>query len=260
MDLKYNIPLSELMDFFCETEHQGFSVEEIETAEKRLGISFPRSYRDFLIKYGKDRVNTHHNILMEPERIYSSYELLQEDLADEWTEEYREAVKKGCESEYAGDPYFQLWQLPVERWNTITEDYILIWHENQGVWTAGYRRKDLLNGVADPPVYISTNDDYVTYAKCCDDTESFLVEMLRYAAYGWNKGVRFTNKAEIERALSDAGIDLECLSASFGNGTCLAGEHLYFYYALDDYLELLIANRTLPKPQKVDSRSYIHYD
>lgn len=59
MDLKYNLSLSELMDFFCETEHQGFSMEEIETAEKRLGISFPQSYRDFLQKYGKDKVNTY---------------------------------------------------------------------------------------------------------------------------------------------------------------------------------------------------------
>jgi len=235
MDIKYNLSLSELMDFFCETEHQGFSMEEIETAEKRLGILFPQSYRDFLFSYGKDKVNTHHNHLVEPKEIYSSYELLQEDLEDEW-------------------------QLPVERWNTITEDYILIWYENQGVWSAGYQRRDLLTGVTNPPVYISTNDDYVTYAKCSDDTDLFLVEMLRAAAWGWNEGERFTDKAEIERVLSDTEVDLERLRAPSGNGTCSDGEHLYFYYASDDYLELLIANRTLLKPQKVDPRSYIHYN
>lgn len=259
MELKYNLSLSELMDFFCETEHQGFSMEEIEEAEKRLGVSLPQLYKDFLSEYGKDKVNTHHNHLVEPEGIDSSYELLWEDLEDEWTEEYQEAVAKGCESEYASDPYFQLWQLPVERWNTITEDYILIWYENQGVWSAGYKKKDLLNGVANPPIYISTNDDYVAYAKCSDDTELFLIEMLRAAAMGWNEGERFTDMAEIERVLLDAGVDLERLRAPSGNGTCSDGEHLYFYYVSDDYSELLIANHTLPKPQKVDPRSCIHY-
>lgn len=260
MELKYNLSLSELMDFFCETEHQGFSLEEIAEAENRLGVSLPQSYRNFLLNYGKDKVNTQLHQLMEPQKIYPTYELLQEDLAEEWAIEYQEAAKQGRESEYAGDPYFQLWQLPVERWNTITEDYILIWYENQGVWSAGYQRKDLLNGVADPPVYISTNDDYVTYGKGSDNTELFLIEMLRGAAWGWNEGERFTDKAVIERVLRDAGVDLDRLQAPSGNGTCSDGEHLYFYYASDDYLELLIANRTLPKPQKIDPRSYIHFN
>lgn len=197
MELKYNLSFSELMDFFCDTGHQGFSMEEIGEAEKRLGVSFPQSYRDYLSRYGKDKVNTYHHQMMEPQKIYSSYELIQEDLADEWVGEYREAVEQGRESEYAGDPYFRLWQMPVEHWDTVTQDYIILWYENQGVWSAGYRRKDLADGILNPPVYISTNDDYVTYAKCADDTERFLVEMLRGAAYGWKKGNRFTNLAEI---------------------------------------------------------------
>lgn len=258
MELKYNLSFSELMDFFCETEHQGFSMEEIGEAQERLGVSFPQSYRDYLSRYGKDKVNTHHHQMMEPQKIYSSYELIQEDLADEWVGEYREAVEQGRESEYADDPYFRLWQLPVEYWDTITQDYIILWYENQGVWSAGYRRKDLVDGILNPPVYISTNDDYVTYAKCADDTERFLVEMLREAAYGWKEGEGYTDLAEIKRVLSDAGIDLEQLREPSGNGTCTDEGHLYFYGEREDYVELLVANRTLPEPPKFDPGKYIH--
>ncbi len=260
MAVKYHLTLSEMMDFFCATEHQGFSIWEIEETEGRLGISLPQPYREYLLHYGKDRVNTYYNQMMEPQKIYASYELIEEDLADEWVEEYREAVEQGKEAEYASDPYFQLWRLPVERWDTVTENYVIIWYENQGVWSAGYRKKDLLDGIADPPVYISTNDDYVTYAKCADNTEAFLIEMLRGAARGWNKGEWYTDLAGIERVLADAGIAPERLREPSGNGTCMDEGHLYFYYESDDYRELLAANRTLPAPPRFDINSYIRRD
>ena len=249
MNMKYNLSLPELMDFFCDKEHCGFPLEEIEAAENRLEVLLPKTYRDFLLNYGKDAVNTHHNMLMEPQKIDSSYEIIQETLKYDWEPEFQEAMEQGLEAEYAQNPYFQLWKLPVECWETITEDYILIWHENQGIWSAGYRRKDLLNGVLNPPIYISTNDDYVTYKKCADNTEMFLVEMLYDAAYGWNDGERITNQAEIEHVLSDRGIDLKQLQAPSGNGTCFDGERLYFYNESGSYVELRIANRTLPKLQ-----------
>lgn len=249
MDLKYNLSLSELMDFFCDTKHDGFSLEEIEATGKRLGASLPQTYKNFLLTYGKDVINAHHNKLMEPQEIYTNYEGIQEELEYDWEPEFQEAVEQGRKEEYAENPYFQLWQLPVERWNEIVEEYVLIWHENQGVWYAGYRKKDLLDGVLEPPIYISTNDDYITYEKCADNTEAFLLEMLRQAAYGWHGGERFTSSNEIERALADAGIDLERLQSPSGNGSCSDGERLYFYYASDSYSELLIANCALPKRQ-----------
>ena len=249
MDLKYNLSLSELMDFFCDKEHLGFPLEEIEAAENRFGILLPKTYRDFLLTYGKDAVNTHHNMLMEPQKIDSSYEIIQEALKYDWEPEFQEAAEQGLEAEYAQNPYFQLWKLPVECWETISEDYILIWYENQGVWSAGYRRKDLLNGVSNPPIYISTNDDYVTYKKCADNTEMFLIEMLYDAAYGWHDGERITGQAEIEHVLSERGIDLKRLQAPSENGTCFDGERLYFFNESGSCAELRIANRTLPEFQ-----------
>jgi len=251
MDLKYNLSLYELMDFFCDTTHQGYHLEEIEAAQQRLGVSLPQTYRSFLLTYGKDEVTTYYNMLMEPQEIYSNYELIQETLEDDFEvdKEAKLIVDQGLEAEYADDPYFQLWQLPVEQWDTVTEEYILIWYENQGVWSAGYRKKDLLAGVLNPPVYISTDDDYFTYEKFTDNTEAFLIEMLREAAYGWREGQRFTNPTEIEQVLSDAGIDRKILELPSGNGSCLKGEQLYFYYASGSYQELLVANHTFPKCQ-----------
>lgn len=243
MNLEYNLSLPRLMDFFCDTGHQGFPLEEILEAEKRLGILLPQTYKDFLVAYGKDEVNTYYNSLMKPQEIYSSYEVIEEMLEEEWKPEFQEAVEKDQEAEYAENEYFQLWQMPMERWNTITDNYILIWYENQGVWSAGYRKKDLLDGVEDPPVYISTEDDYITYSKCSGNTEEFLVMMLREAAYGWHGGERFTSPAEIRQVLSDAGINKELLELPSGNGTCLAGDRLYFYTS-GNYQELLFANHT----------------
>lgn len=243
MAVRYNPSISELMDFFCETGHCGFSEEEVAGAEEDLGITIPQFYRDFLLRYGKDKVNKHMHIIRDVSEIYSSYEAIGEDLEDEWVEEFEEAVSNGEEEEYADDPYFQLWKLPREQWSTVTEDYIIIWHENQGVWTAGYLKKDLLDGVADPPVYISTEDDYVTYKKCADSTEDFIKVMLYDAAYGWNRGERLTKSQDIERALSEAGIDRSCMQLSADIGICLDGDRLYFYENSEYGQELRIANR-----------------
>ncbi len=246
MDIKYNLSLSKLMDFFCSKKHEGFDVEEIKAAEDRLGVKLPDVYRRFLADYGKDEVNYHFNQLEEPENICTSYELVHMEL-DDRGEEYREAEKNGSGDEYADDPYFKLWKTPEERWSGITKEYVIIWHENQGVWSAGYLKEDLLNGENDPPVYISTDDDYITYGKCADNTEAFLTEMLRQAAYGWKGGERFTKNDEIGSILLDAGIDRELLKT--GNGSCLCEERLYFYSEFSDYNELIAANRTYPKAE-----------
>ncbi len=248
MDIKYNLSLPELMDFFCVKKHEGFLPEQIKAAEDRLGVKLPDAYREFLLAYGKDEVNYHFNQLEEPENIYSSYEIIHMELDDDRGEEFREAEKNGSADECADDPYFKLWKLPEERWGEITEEYILIWYENQGVWSAGYLKDDLLNGVSNPPVYISTNDDYITYGRYADSTENFITEMLRQAAPGWKGGGCFLKADEIDGILSEVGIDKELLKT--GNGSCLCENRLYLYRELDDYGGvLMIANRFYPKAE-----------
>jgi len=226
------------MDFFCEGEHQGFPEGGIQGAETRLGMSLPPVYRKFLKTYGLDDINYHFNHLDYPGNIFTTYEILEDELRDRASEF----------SEYTDDPYYKLWTLPKDRWNEITDNYLIIWDENQGVWSAGYRVRDLLDGNPDPPVYVSVNDDYITYQKCADNTEDFLREMLRQAAYGWHDGQRFTKEDEIQAALSAASIDPirfrkpnHAVFALSGDG-----ETLYAYWQESEFQELLTANRHKP--------------
>ncbi|MCI8556951.1 MAG: hypothetical protein HFI19_04140 [Lachnospiraceae bacterium] len=253
--LKYDLSIQELMDFFYEGEHKGFSEAEIEAAEKGMGASFPLSYRRFLLEYGKDAINTRHNGLNSPpEEIFTSYQAIHETL-EEWEEEFEEARRNGCQNDYADNEYFTLWQLTEEQWHTVTANYLLIWTENQGVWNAGYLLKDLLDGQPDPPIYMSTEDDFITFKKCADNTEAFLKCMLSEAAYGYHSKERYTKLPEIERVLSERGIDPIRLEQA---GCCLdtVQERLYFYAVSGDYHDLITANRREPDRGKLTQQLY----
>lgn len=168
MDIGYDL-ISEMMDFFCDTGHQGFSAEEIEAAERRLGVSFPHTYRSFLRTYGKDEVTTYDSTLIGPGEIYSSYELSEGDHTE--------------------------------------DEYIIIWYE-KGEWYAGFLKRDLLDGVPDPFVYLCTDDDRLSFMICADDIETFLAMMFYHAACDWNGGKCFGKLTQIEQILSNSGIDM----------------------------------------------------
>lgn len=248
--MQYDPSLSDLMDFFCEGEHHGFPEGGIQGAETRLGMALPPVYRAFLKTYGMDDINFHFNQLEYPGTICTTYEILEKEFGEDiktWDcfPELEKAVKEGREAEYADNPLFRLWRLPKERWGEVTDNYLIIWYENQGVWSAGYRVRDLLDENPDPPVYISTDDDYVTYQKWMDNTEDFLREMLRQAAYGWHDGQRFTKEDEIQTALSVAGIDPARFRIPYRVSFALSedGETLYAYWQGAEFQELLTANR-----------------
>jgi len=40
------------MDFFCKNTHKGFTEQSICEAEKKIGVSLPDVYREFLLSYG----------------------------------------------------------------------------------------------------------------------------------------------------------------------------------------------------------------
>lgn len=117
----------------------------------------------------------------KPENIKTTYQLIQQDIKTNWENEFLSAKNTGNMSKYTDDEYFSLWQLPVEKWSSITENYIILWSENQGVWTAGYLLKDLQAENPNPPIYISANDDLITYVKCVDNIELFLKIMFEEA-------------------------------------------------------------------------------
>lgn len=249
--MQYQVNISKLMDFFCQGEHQGFTEEDIQAAEKSIAATLPTVYRDFLKTYGLDPINNRHNhINCPPKGIATSYSYVQDTLED-WAEEFQKAKEQGQEERYKDNSYFALWKLPQEKWSTITDNYVLLWYENQGVWNAGYRLSDLQAGLSDPPLYISTNDDYISFAKCADNLDAFLLSMLWDAAYGYNGGVRLTAPSQIDTALSQAGIDRKLLEFRGLLSACLddKGETLYLYYNNGEYRELCTANRNKPAPQ-----------
>lgn len=252
--MKYELSIPELMNFFAKDGHHGFSVEEIGRAEQRLGVSLPPVYRDFLASYGQDPINTHLHQIFSPEEIVTTYQLIEDTLKD-WTPEFEIAVRDGRVEDYADNGYFKLWRLPREQWPTVTENYLLIWCENQGVWNAGYRMEDLLTGEKDPPVYISTEDDFITFRLCARSTEDFLWEMLRQAADGFFPSSRKTVREEIKATLEAAQVEPRRLMVerslngwNYFSGSCLDEEKniLYLYYGDDKGQELLYSCKELP--------------
>lgn len=159
----------------------GFSENEIIRAEQNIGVTLPSNYRNYLIQYGLAKINYAYNYLVKPENIKTTYQLIQQDIQKNWENEFLKAKNIGNLSKYNNNEYFSLWQLPVEKWSSITENYIILWSENQCVWTAGYLLKDLQAKKLNPPVYISVNDDLITYVKCVDNIELFLEKMFEEA-------------------------------------------------------------------------------
>lgn len=245
MALRYGLTIHELMDFFSE-EHKGFTEQEIQKAEQTIGVSLPVIYKDFLLKYGKDDINGGQNRILSPNRIFTSYFAIQELLDTALHQDFEKAIQKGTQQEkYAENPYFALWQLPKEQWNTITQNYVLIWCENQGIWYAGYWFQDLLEGEENPPIYMGINDDIIEFKKTADNLEQFLTAMTLDAAYFYID--EFTNQRDIAAILSYANIDLEQLKASGEIGICLDTADGILYYLIQNTSQEFLIENTFQK-------------
>ncbi len=247
MELRYNLTIQELMDFFSK-EHKGFSEKAIQKTEQTIGVSLPVIYKDFLLKYGQDIINDSYNHIFSPNEICTSYFEIQDTLDNVLKSDYEQAVRNGTsKEEYADNPYFTLWQLPKEQWHTITQNYVLIWCENQGVWNAGFLLQDLLDGKENPPIYLGIDDDIIEFVKIADNIEQFLISMTLEAA-GYNMD-KYTEKEEIVSVLSNASIDLEKLKACGHIGTCLDSSNQTLYYLVQNTND---ASLTLMRLQKED--------
>lgn len=250
MEKKYNLSVDELIAFLCGSEPAGFSEDELRETEARIGAALPLSMRNYLLKCGRDRVSDIFNHLYLPEEISTTYQFLREELEDR-AEEYEAVKRENRQKEYDEDGYFQLYCLEEPQWPSITENYVLLWYENQGVWNGGYLLSDLQKGIKEPPVYVSTNDDFLSFAALYRGGEEFLEEMLREAA--WELNDEHIQKAEeVKYRASEAGIDLAVMRQPRGltegnllyGGTCLDVEKnvLYFYFASGEYEELQVVS------------------
>lgn len=119
--------------------------------------------------------------------------------------------------------------------------------EHQGFAEADIQATEKTIGVVLPTVY----RNYISFAKCADNLDAFLLSMLWDAAYGYNSGVRLTDAAQIDAALSQADIDRTRLGYQGRLAVCLddTGETLYIHYVNGEYQELRTANRNKPAPQ-----------
>ncbi len=217
MPKQYHLTVNEIMRQVVVSmpSDGGFAESDIQAAEERIGARLPKSYRDYLRRYGKEKINSAFNEIFAPCDIITSYEELAADVAD-----------------YA-DP---------DEWHTMTDNYVLIWSENQGVWNAGYLLRDLQDGVEEPPVYISDNDDYISFVVGWNSTENFLQAMLDSALeeVSRHEPSYLSDVKEIEAFLEQYGIDRTKLARRVNDmvcrGNCLDRDNRIFcmYYENND--------------------------
>lgn len=251
MAKKYDLTMQELLTYLhqfedCEFSEPftGFSEEEISAVEQKYQIKFPAFYRNYMLRCGQHPINNTQDCICPPDEILSNYDYLSDDIdeyADELSELSEDAIKEACEE----NKIYQICQLPQEQWHTITPEYILIAYENQGVWYAGYLRSDLEKGVPDPSVYISTEDDFITFEKAAENTEEFLKSIFFMAIWCMEDSViPFEEKDETIHALQSHGIDLS-MAEKQGVNLCLDTETDILYACAvrsSDIVQLLIVN------------------
>ena len=223
----------------------GFDEKEIEEVEQKYGITFPEYYKKYALFCGKHKINSIQDQLNDPEDIVTTYECLEEDI-EEYAEDLEDLSKEEIDELCEENDIYKLCQLPKEQWHTVTEDYVLVFCENQGVWNAGYLRSDLEQGVPNPPVYISTNDDFITFEKAAENTEEFLTSFLFMAVWCLEPSV-IEDKDEALELLEEHGIDAS-LAEKKGVNVCLDTDTnvLYMCYVMQSgTTNLLIANEPM---------------
>ena len=61
----------------------------------------------------------------------------------------------------------------IEKLLKETDNFLIFWTENQGVWNAGIKKEDL--SLDNPPVYMTTNDNLYSWEKVTDDIDTFII-------------------------------------------------------------------------------------
>lgn len=126
---------------------------EINRTEIEKKISLPRILKEYYHECGDLEINSACSELFKLEDIYFSHDGLREYLEDDDCSE--EEIEKVLEK---------------------TENILIFWCENQGVWNAGIKKEDL--SLKNPPIYMSTNDDLYTWEKVTDDIDTFIISQI----------------------------------------------------------------------------------
>ena len=126
------------------------SWEEINKTEIRLKTNFPKVLRRYYHECGDLEINSCFSSILNLDEIGFSHTWEREALKDDGVsnDEIEKALKQ-------------------------TDNFLIFWTENQGVWNAGIKKEDL--SLENPPVYMTTNDDLYSWEKVTDDIDTFII-------------------------------------------------------------------------------------
>lgn len=126
------------------------SWEEINRTEIRLKANFPKVLRRYYHECGDLDINSCFSSILNLDEIGFSHTWEREALEDDGisNDEIEKALKQ-------------------------TDNFLIFWTENQGVWNAGIKKEDL--ALENPPVYMTTNDDLYSWEKVTDDIDTFII-------------------------------------------------------------------------------------
>ncbi|MDR2869632.1 MAG: SMI1/KNR4 family protein [Deferribacteraceae bacterium] len=248
MAIKYNVNSCEILELLVDDAHkESFTEAEIKDFEAEIGAQLPQSCRDFM-KHEDDM----HLLNMEGCCRFLSHNILQEDLK-EMQEELADYEQEDEPDEYY-EVYSKLNKLPVEQWGQVTDNYLLLWNENQGIWHAGVLLSDLQAGVENPAVYISTEEDFISFRKEFNSVEDFLQAVMIGDSIGYRSDELIRGQEQIKAALAKQGIDFAQLRVkheyssgrAFYMGNCILNQDTLYYYfenANDKKGRLIVAER-----------------
>ena len=126
------------------------SWEEINRTEIRLKTNLPRVLRRYYHECGDFDINRCLSSILNLDEIGFSHDWEREALEDDGVSE--DEIEKSLEQ---------------------TDNFLIFWTENQGVWNAGIKKEDL--SLENPPVYMTTNDDLYSWEKVTDDIDTFII-------------------------------------------------------------------------------------
>lgn len=126
------------------------SWEEINRTEIRLKANFPRVLRRYYHECGDLDINSCFSSILNLDEIGFSHTWEREALEDDGIS--NDEIEKALEQ---------------------TDNFLIFWTENQGVWNAGIKKEDL--SLENPPVYMTTNDDLYSWKKVTDDIDTFII-------------------------------------------------------------------------------------
>jgi hypothetical protein len=147
-DTFFNNPIVEKV--FANKGSYKISWEQIYKTEIRLKTDLPRVLKRYYHECGDFDINSCFSEILNLEDIEFSHNWLKEQLEDDdYPEEEIEKILKE------------------------TDNFLIFWSENQGIWNAGIKKEDL--SLENPPVYMTTNDDLYTWEKVTDDIDTFIL-------------------------------------------------------------------------------------